>query len=276
MKKILIPTDFTLNSFQTIDYVLQLFKHEYCDFYFLNTYSYNANGLDAIAMLQADEDWFDRPRDYALKQLGKLVERYTLNCYDLNHHFFAVSECSGLLSSIQKNTKVLDIDLIILTSKNKNRLGAKTQAIVDKIRCCPVLIVPPHAASCNTVNITIASDFKQQVNTTQIDGFCNILEHTNLEITVLILAKQNALSDSAANHLEAMLTYLKLKTNNTVALQYAHTSFSLKTYAKSHMDGIMCVVDKKPDILRKIGVFRSNVFSTLKQLHSNTVLTIHQ
>ena len=276
MKKILIPTDFTLNSFQTIDYVLQLFKHEHCDFYFLNTYSYNVNGLDAMQMLQADEDWFDKPRDYAVKQLGKLVSRYTLNRNDLNHHFFAIPECSGLLSSIQKNTKVLDIDLIILTSKNEKRLGAKTQAIVDKIRCCPVLIVPPHAATCNAINITIASDFKQQVNTNQIDGFCSILKHTNLDITVLILAKQNTLSDAAANHLEMMLAYLKQKTSKTVALQYAHSSFSLKAYARLHMDGIMCVVDKKPDVFRKLGVFRSNIFSTLKQLNSNTVLTIHQ
>ncbi len=123
MKKILIPTDFTLNSFQTIDYVLKLFKHETCEFYFLNTYSYDANGLDAIQLLQADEDWFDKPKQNAQKQLGKLVERYTLNCKALNHQFFAVSDCSELLPNFPKNIKDLNIDLIILTSKKEKNLG---------------------------------------------------------------------------------------------------------------------------------------------------------
>ena len=276
MKKILIPTDFTLNSFQTIDYVLKLFKHETCEFYFLNTYSYDANGLDAIQLLQADEDWFDKPKQNAQKQLGKLVERYTLNCKALNHQFFAVSDCSELLLSIQKNIKDLNIDLIILTSKKEKNLGKKTQSIVEKIRCCPVLIVPPHAATSNKINITIASDFKQQVNTHQIDKFLNILENTNLEITVLILEKQKALSDTASNNLEAMLDYLKQISGHTASLHYIGASYNLKAYAQSHLDGIMCVIDKKPHLLRKIGVFKSDIFSTLKQLHTNTVLTIHQ
>ena len=276
MKKILIPTDFTLNSFQTIDYVIKLFKNETCDFYFLNTYSYNVNGLDAIQMLQADDDWFDKPKQNALKQLGKLVERYTLNCPALNHQFFAISDCSDLVLSIQNNIKQLSIDLVILTSKKEQNLGKITQNIVEKIRCCPVLIVPPHASASNKINITIASDFKQQINTRQIDKFLNILENTNLEITVLILAKQNAISDCASNNLETMLGYLKEISGHTATLHYTASSYNLKAYAQSHLDGIMCVIDKKPHLLRKMGVFKSDIFSTLKQLHTNTVLTVHQ
>ena len=50
----------------------------------------------------------------------------------------------------------------------------------------------------------------------------------------------------------------------------------LKDYAISHLDDIICIIDKKPDFFRKIGLYKSNVISTLGQLRTNTVLTIHQ
>ncbi len=39
MKKILLPTDFSENALNAIDYALQLFKDEKCAFFILNTYT---------------------------------------------------------------------------------------------------------------------------------------------------------------------------------------------------------------------------------------------
>ncbi|AUC76967.1 universal stress protein [Olleya sp. Bg11-27] len=276
MKKILIPIDFTLNSFQTIDYVLDLFKDEACDFYILNTYTYNTNSLDAIQMLQVDDDWFEQPKQQSIRQLGTLVERYTLNLKYVNHRFYAVSECLSLLDAIKKCINTLSIDLIILTSKKENNIGKKTKNIVDKIRSCPVLLVPPHASACKKNNLTIASDFKEKINPLEINKFLNILENTNLQITILVLGKQNTLSANASDNLETILKSMQPLLRGPIQLHYAGTFYKLKDYARAHLDGIMCIVDKKPDVFRKIGLFHSNIFSTLKQLRANTVLTIHQ
>ena len=39
MKKILLPTDFSENALNAIDYALQLFKDEKCAFFILNAYT---------------------------------------------------------------------------------------------------------------------------------------------------------------------------------------------------------------------------------------------
>ena len=39
MKKILLPTDFSDNAWNAIEYALKLFKDEVCTFYLLNTYT---------------------------------------------------------------------------------------------------------------------------------------------------------------------------------------------------------------------------------------------
>ena len=85
MKTILIPTDFSATSYQTIDYVIELFENDHCEFYFLNVYTFDVAGLNAIEMLQADDDWFDEPKQESINKLGKLVERHTLKSNNLKH-----------------------------------------------------------------------------------------------------------------------------------------------------------------------------------------------
>ncbi|QWX84891.1 hypothetical protein H0I23_04405 [Cellulophaga sp. HaHaR_3_176] len=276
MKKILIPTDLSLNSYQTIDYVTELFANEQCEFYFLNAYNYGLSGLNAIEMLQADEEWFDKPKKESIEQLWKLVERYTLKSKNTKHAFNAISNCMNLTDSIKKNVEELSTDLIILTGRAKENVGNTTESILEKVRNCPILIVPPHASSSDGINLTIASDFKQKININEIDRFCRTLTNTNFRVGVLVLEKQNSLSKEACNNLEGLINYLAKFSIEPIGLEYIKSSYRLKDYAASNIKGILCIIDKKPDLFRKIGLYKSNVISILKKINTNTVLTIHQ
>ena len=106
MKKILIPTDFSLNSYQTIDSVLKLFKDNVCDFYFLNTYSYNISGLDALGLLHVDEDWFDKPEEESIRKLGKLIERYTFKSKNAKQYIYTKQEDFKIKSGSSQIIKI--------------------------------------------------------------------------------------------------------------------------------------------------------------------------
>lgn len=276
MKKILIPTDFSLNSYQTIDYITTLFKNVSCEFYILNTYLYETSGLTAIEMLQADDEWFDKPKDESLNKLGKLVTRYTLKSNNPKHSFHAVSECRSVAEGIKENVDKIGVDVVVLTSKNSDSLGTTTKIILEKIRSCPVLIVPPHAIASNGISFTVASGFQEKINTEEIERFFKALVMNNTQIGILVLKEQNTLTDKEADNLEILLNYLKQLSSNSIGLEFLSPSDKLADYALSHHDEIMCVVDKKPDLFRKIGLVSSKVITILKQLKSNSVLTIHQ
>ena len=276
MKKILIPTDFSLNSSQTVDYITTLFKNVNCEFYFLNTYLYETSGLTAIEMLQADDEWFDKPKEESLKKLGRLVTRYTLKSNNSKHSFHAISECRSIAEGVKENVDKIGIDVVVLTSKNSDSLGTTTEVILERIRSCPVLIVPPHAIASNGINFTVASGFQEKINTEEIERFFKALAMTNTQIGILVLKEQNTLSDKEAENLEILLNYLKQLSNNSIGLEFLSPADKLADYAISHHDEIMCVVDKKPDLFRKIGLVNSKVITVLKQLKNNSVLTIHQ
>lgn len=276
MKKILIPTDFSKRSYQTIDYITTLFNNEYCEFYILNTYKYETSGLNAIEMLHTDDDWFDRPKQESLKQLGKLITRYTLKTINPKHTFHAISESKSLEEGIRQNVDELGIDVVILTGNGLEALGITTKNILEKIRSCPILIVPPNATASSGITLTIASSFQEQINTNELERFIRALENTKTQIGVLVLKAQNTLSDKAADHLEQLLEYLKTRSRAPIGLEFLPTTLDLADYAQSHNDEIMCVVDKKPNLFRKIGVVRTKVISKLNKLGTNPVLTVHQ
>ncbi|MDO7172310.1 hypothetical protein [Mariniflexile sp. AS56] len=276
MIKILIPTDFSLNIYQSIDYVTALYVNEYCEFYFLNTYTYDVVGLNAIELLQADDAWFDEPNEESVNKLGELVEHYTLKTNNVKHAFNAISECVGLVDGIKKSIEKIGIDLVILTSESSKNIGKTSENIIEKIRSCPILIVPSHASIHEGIYLTVVSDFKQKVNTLEIDAFCKALKNTNFEVGILVLEEKSALTTEAVNNLELLIIYLESMLDQRIGLEYINSSYHLKDYAASHVEGIMCVIDEKPDLFRKIGIHKSNVISTLGKLNTNTVLTVHQ
>ncbi|MEJ2113114.1 MAG: universal stress protein [Flavobacteriaceae bacterium] len=44
-RKILLPTDFSKNAWHAINYALELYKDENCDFYILNAFSATSNWI---------------------------------------------------------------------------------------------------------------------------------------------------------------------------------------------------------------------------------------
>lgn len=275
MKNILIPTDFSPSSYQTIEHIIKLFKNEICDFYFLNTYSYRTNSLNALELLQAGDEWFDEPREESQKQLGKLVATFTVNSHGLNHGFHAISECSNLVECIKEKVELLDIDLVVLSGSIKKEAVKTNESILENVRSCPVLLVPPRSSISEKIHLTIASDFRQSINTDEIEKFCEALDHTDLEASILVLDDEHTLSGEAAGNLRLLMEYLKKLQKKPVLVQYAKSPPQLKAYALSHQDEIMCVVDKKPGFFRKLGLFKSSIMAIFKQVKNSTLLAIH-
>lgn len=276
MKKILIPTNFSLNSNETIDYVTELFKEQHCEFYFLNTYIYGISGLNAIELLQADDDFFEAPKEESLNQLGTLVERYVMGSNNDKHTFYAISENSELIAGIKKNIEKIGIDLVIVTGSVDINVSKNTRVIVEKIRSCPILIVPLNTNIGQKVSLTIASDFKQNINTSDISKFIKILEKTNFEISIFVLEKKKKVTVNTAKNIKSLAVYLEQLLKKQIVIEYIESSYRLEEYAQSHVENIMCILDKKPDVLRKMGLYKTSAIATMGTLRKNTVLAMHQ
>lgn len=276
MKKVLIPIDSLSFSDQTIDYAIKLFKNVHCDFYFLSTYNYFMNSLNALELLHAEDEWFDEPKEKSVEKLGVLIEKYSLSNRNEKHRFYAVSECMETLDAVKKNIEELSIDLVILSTQETKKVDKQNSNILNNIRTCPVLLIRSNSRVHKILQITIVSDFQQKINTEDLDLF-NLPEvNTNLKLQVIVLEKHEKLSKSEKNNLQEFIEYLRASLKISVGIKYITSMDTFESYANSHSDDIVCVIDNKPDWFRKIGLVDSKVIPTLNYLQTNNVLLLHQ
>ena len=180
MKKILIPIDTSQHSLEAIDYAIKFFKREDCEFFFLNTYSYGVNGLDALSLLQADDDWFDEPKLKSEKILGRLIKKYSSINKSKKHQFNEISECSDLIDGIKKTVKTLDIDIVLFLGKSKEdnslkKYSKNTERIIESIRECPVMVIPHTANIRKNQEFILASSFEKAISIKELESWSKLL-----------------------------------------------------------------------------------------------------
>lgn len=280
MKKILIPIDFKFNSYQAIDYAIEFFKGEACDFYFINTYSYNIEGLNAIHLLQADDDWYDKPKHDSEDNLGKVIEKYVFNSRDAEHRFSAISECSNPLEGIKKAIKNIKIDLVVVPGKDCTDRGSiaysrNTKRIIEHIRECPVMIIPSAAKIHKKPKFVLVSNFELDLPIGELENWFELVKITKGSIKIVSLIGKEELSKQQIVNQSKVRHHLELLSENTVKVEYIENVPALKSFARHHTDYIICLMDRKPDFWRKLGITHSRI-TNLGPLTSIPVIALHR
>jgi nucleotide-binding universal stress UspA family protein len=146
MKRILLPTDFSENAFNAINYALQLFAEDVCTFYLLNTYTPVAGNIgmmvDSYSALQLEQI----TRAGSERGLDLIEEKLLTRYANPKHTFKKLSAFNLLVSEIVACVKEYDIDLIIMgtqgaTGAKEIFLGTHTMFTIKKVKC-PVIAVP--------------------------------------------------------------------------------------------------------------------------------------
>jgi len=190
MKKILLPTDFSDNAQNAINYTLNLYKDESCTFYLLNTYtpiiySYdyqmNAGGyLGEIA---------DVVRDNSIRKLNEVEETIKEKFNNPKHHFEIVSSFNLLTDEIKDKLEQFSIDLIVMGTKGATGakeilFGSNTIHIIQKVKC-PVLAIPDGHFFEEPKEILFPTDYKVDYSTKQLESLNSIATLFDSRVHVL-------------------------------------------------------------------------------------------
>ncbi len=280
MKKILIPINFKFSSYDAIDYAVQFFKKEKCQFYFLNTYTYDVNGLNGIQLLQADDDFFEKPKHTSEMSLGQAINKYTHNSKNENHRFNAISECSHLIDAIKKTIKEVEIDLVVLPERDNAdgcavRYSKNARNIIENIRQCPVLIIPSSAKMCKKPKFVLVSNFDTNLPQTELENWYGLVKIASGSIKIVTLSSKEDLSELQRSNQNKVRFHLEMLSEKPIAVEHVENASALKDFTKNHSDYIICLMDRKPDFWRKLGVTHSKITS-LGPLPSTPVIALHR
>ena len=146
MKKILLPTDFSKNAWNAIDYALQFFKDEKCIFYLLNTYTPSFYRVDYLLGGPVQSAIPDVGVDISLRGLEFALERIKKKYKNPNHQFETLSAFNILSDEIQELCEAGKIDMVVMGTQGASGakeffLGSNTVHVIRKATV-PVLAVP--------------------------------------------------------------------------------------------------------------------------------------
>lgn len=192
MKKILLPTDFSNNSWNAIVYALQLFKNETCKFYILNTYT---PVIYQMQYVLGDPNQFDLPdpiKETSLKQLNEIQDRIKKVYENPKHSFKAMSVFNNLIPEIEDIVQDKAIDYIVMGTKGATGakevlFGSNTVHVFNKIKC-PVLAIPDSFTFEPPHEILFPTDYDINYTNDQLQPL--------LDITALYVSRVNILNVS--------------------------------------------------------------------------------
>lgn len=189
-RRILCPTDFSINAQNAIEYAIALFKDEACVFYILNTYH-----VEGYTMEPTFTDGFEESKKKSLGGL-QIVREWVTADKAVDHKFHTVSECGYLIDIMNTIVDQKDIDLVVIGTKgaSDSRMdiyGSHTVLAMEEIRNCPVLAIPPKTSFAKIREIVFPTDYRTTFKRLEFQYLVDIAKMSNSSIAVLNVVNKN-------------------------------------------------------------------------------------
>lgn len=214
IKKILVATDFSDESYNALFYATQLWAMQECTFYIINVYDEATplTGTHKVPLLGKKK--LEKLKTESIENLTKISHRITLDTGNERHTYKTISEQGSLATAISKTVQDLSIDLVIMGNKGKTGakeifMGSNTLKVADSIDQCPLLAIPKGIDYTPQNNIAFVTDYKKGCNTKTLAPLLSMAVITKAPINVMHIASEDKLTSSQISNKKLLELCLK-------------------------------------------------------------------
>lgn len=146
LRKIVIPTDFSENAYNAMQYACQLFKYQQCDFYILHAYADEVYNFKPKATREELRETKERIYQRTNEQLEETVTRIREYSPNPKHKFEPVAAFGTLTDEINDLVNQFNLDLAFMGTRGETNdrsmtFGSNTLQVLKYVQC-PVLAIP--------------------------------------------------------------------------------------------------------------------------------------
>jgi len=146
MKNILLPTDFSDNALNAIQYALEFFLQETCTFHVIHVQKASHYTSDDLMVAPSNTSILQSVISDSKKKLNKLVEKLKVSYPNENYTFNTIIDYDVFTDAIKQAVIANTIDFIIMgtngaTGASEVVFGSNTLNVIRKIDC-PVIAIP--------------------------------------------------------------------------------------------------------------------------------------
>jgi hypothetical protein len=198
MKNILILTDFSLNSWNSIEYSLSLFQNKAYRFYLINASDIQDEEIKSNSVEKVGLATIKKPID-SKKEFKSLLKKIEDSPLKGAHTFTSIAVKTNLLIAVKNQIKANKIDLIIigtngLSTQGKRNIGSITEDIITKVKCS-TLVVPKDARFLGLKEIAFPTDYTYFYEAKLLQNINDLFSYDGSTLRFVYLAKNNEVLD---------------------------------------------------------------------------------
>lgn len=243
MRKVLIPTDFSENAFNALQYACQVFKYEKGDFFIVHAYAdatyRQAVGDDRVILEEFKENLFHRS-EALLKKTKTDLREYSPNP---KHTYNFISIFKTLVDAVNDIVNEENIDIVVMgtrgeTNDRKITFGSHMLQVLKYVDC-PVLAIPERYVYHPPKAVLFPTNYLVPYKRRELKLLCQMTGSFRSTIYMLYIDPIKKLTLRQEDNLEFLKSCLP-----KAKLIFETTSEKDKTLAISKY-----IVDKKIDML---------------------------
>ncbi|TWO32899.1 universal stress protein [Seonamhaeicola sediminis] len=213
MKKILLPTDFSSNSWNAISYALQLFKDKVCKFYLLHTYTPMIYHTEFVLVNPSQYGLGDAVMEKALKKFDLLKEQIETTFKNPKHSIEVKAVFNTLVTEIKDMVQEENIDYVIMGTKGASGIeevlfGSNTVHVFKNVKCS-ILAIPEKYTFEAPHEVLFPTDYEIDYNDIYMKPIIDILSLYKTRVNVLNVSYGYDLSEKQTINKSKLETYLK-------------------------------------------------------------------
>lgn len=252
-----MPTDFSDNSWNAIQYGLSMFKYIECTFYILtvNTMPSYSGAQTSVRANQAKLRKTILERSEAdLRELLKKIEKLPPGT---NHKFVIQADYDSLVRAIKRAVSTHKIDMIVMGTKGATGLkkiivGSNTAAVISNIDCT-LLAVPENATYEKPRELAIATDFKVPYTNKMLDTLKEMVILNNAPLRILtVLEKGENLNAEQRLNKKLLSDYFMDFDHSFHRLSGADVGGAVENFVECRDIGMIAMVAKNKGFLQNI------------------------
>jgi len=278
MKHILIPTDFSVNSWNAIKYATCLFNYDQCTFYILHVDDLSNSDINGNSILVMPSS----QKNSAQEKLDRLFRQITQLTSNKSHRFIALRDYGNFIDVVKKTVKEKKIDLIVMGTKGASSLkatifGSNTSSVITKVPC-NVLAIPENTEIKRPNKIGFPTDFNLFYTYPILNSLTEILQISNATLDVVYITQSipNFTNSQLINQVY-LYEYLKeifTDSHNFKNIQGTDVRETILNYITENRVEMLTLVAKNLNLFQQL--FFNNPIEQLSYHISVPLLVMHE
>jgi nucleotide-binding universal stress UspA family protein len=213
-RKILLPTDFSKNAWHAIVYAIELYKNTTCDFYILNVFSGTSSIMDTLINMEPGSQLFETAKLESENGLAKVLDMITMRDeVNPKHTFKVVSKFNHPLEAIKNLVEEKDIEMIVMGTKGETNtkagvFGSVAIGVMEKVRNCPVIVVPELAKRNIPKEIVFPTSLKTHFKRRELYYLIELVKNCDASLKILHIGNEDSLDENQKQNKRLLEEYM--------------------------------------------------------------------